>query len=24
VRILVLEQVYRGFKILKGEPYHRE
>jgi 23S rRNA (pseudouridine1915-N3)-methyltransferase len=24
VRILVLEQVYRAFKILKGEPYHRE
>ena len=24
VRILVLEQVYRGFKILKGEPYHRD
>ncbi|HEX2688533.1 MAG TPA: 23S rRNA (pseudouridine(1915)-N(3))-methyltransferase RlmH [Kofleriaceae bacterium] len=24
VRILVLEQVYRGFKILRGEPYHRE
>lgn len=24
VRVLVLEQVYRGFKILKGEPYHRE
>jgi 23S rRNA (pseudouridine1915-N3)-methyltransferase len=24
VRILVLEQLYRGFKILKGEPYHRE
>jgi 23S rRNA (pseudouridine1915-N3)-methyltransferase len=24
VRILALEQVYRGFKILKGEPYHRE
>ena len=23
VRILVLEQVYRGFKILRGEPYHR-
>jgi 23S rRNA (pseudouridine1915-N3)-methyltransferase len=24
VRILVLEQLYRGFKILRGEPYHRE
>ena len=24
VRLLVLEQVYRGFKILRGEPYHRE
>jgi 23S rRNA (pseudouridine1915-N3)-methyltransferase len=24
VRILALEQVYRGFKILKGEPYHRD
>lgn len=24
VRILVLEQVYRAFKIIKGEPYHRE
>ena len=24
VRILVLEQIYRGFKILRGEPYHRE
>ncbi len=24
VRILVLEQLYRGFKILKGEPYHRD
>jgi len=24
VRVLVLEQVYRGFKILRGEPYHRE
>ena len=23
VRILVLEQIYRGFKILRGEPYHR-
>jgi 23S rRNA (pseudouridine1915-N3)-methyltransferase len=24
VRILVLEQIYRAFKIIKGEPYHRE
>jgi 23S rRNA (pseudouridine1915-N3)-methyltransferase len=24
VRILVLEQLYRGFKIVRGEPYHRE
>jgi len=24
VRILVLEQVYRGFKIVRGEPYHRD
>jgi 23S rRNA (pseudouridine1915-N3)-methyltransferase len=24
VRLLVLEQIYRGFKILRGEPYHRE
>jgi 23S rRNA (pseudouridine1915-N3)-methyltransferase len=24
VRLLVLEQVYRGFKILRGDPYHRE
>lgn len=24
VRLLVLEQVYRGFRILRGEPYHRD
>ena len=24
VRILVLEQIYRSFKIIRGEPYHRE
>jgi 23S rRNA (pseudouridine1915-N3)-methyltransferase len=24
VRLLTLEQIYRGFKILRGEPYHRE
>jgi 23S rRNA (pseudouridine1915-N3)-methyltransferase len=24
VRILVIEQIYRGFRILRGEPYHRE
>ena len=24
VRILALEQLYRGFKILRGEPYHRD
>jgi 23S rRNA (pseudouridine1915-N3)-methyltransferase len=24
VRLLVLEQLYRGFKILRGDPYHRE
>lgn len=23
VRLLVIEQLYRGFKILRGEPYHR-
>ncbi len=24
VRVLVAEQLYRGFKILRGEPYHRD
>lgn len=24
VRILALEQLYRGFRILRGEPYHRD
>lgn len=24
VRLLAIEQIYRGFKILRGEPYHRE
>lgn len=24
VRLLVIEQLYRGFRILRGEPYHRE
>ena len=24
VRILVLEQLYRSFKIIRGEPYHRD
>jgi 23S rRNA (pseudouridine1915-N3)-methyltransferase len=24
VRVLVLEQIYRAYRILRGEPYHRE
>ena len=24
VRILMLEQIYRGFRIVRGEPYHRD
>lgn len=24
VRLIVLEQLYRGFRILRGEPYHRD
>lgn len=24
VRLIALEQIYRGFRILRGEPYHRE
>jgi 23S rRNA (pseudouridine1915-N3)-methyltransferase len=24
VRLIALEQLYRGFRILRGEPYHRE
>lgn len=24
VRLLAIEQLYRGFRILRGEPYHRE
>ena len=24
VRLVLLEQIYRGYKILRGEPYHRD
>jgi 23S rRNA (pseudouridine1915-N3)-methyltransferase len=24
VRVLLAEQIYRGFRILRGEPYHRD
>ncbi len=24
VRLLVLEQIYRGYRIVRGEPYHRD
>jgi len=24
VRLIALEQIYRGFRILRGEPYHRD
>lgn len=24
MRIILLEQIYRGFRIMKGEPYHRK
>lgn len=24
VRLLVMEQIYRGYRILRGEPYHRD
>ena len=24
VRLLIVEQIYRGFRIIRGEPYHRD
>jgi 23S rRNA (pseudouridine1915-N3)-methyltransferase len=24
VRVLILEQIYRGYRIVRGEPYHRD
>ncbi|MCG8419997.1 MAG: 23S rRNA (pseudouridine(1915)-N(3))-methyltransferase RlmH [Proteobacteria bacterium] len=24
VRVLLVEQIYRGFRIIRGEPYHRD
>jgi 23S rRNA (pseudouridine1915-N3)-methyltransferase len=24
VRLVLLEQIYRGYRILRGEPYHRD